>query len=247
MDERDRKREEYYNKSMKSFSMKDAKSASSTASRTTGQTKPPIVNLATVDSHRVVKVEDELSVHKTQSSVHKLTTPRLDSSQQKIIVKGKHGSQMTTGITSNDDAGTITTNRLIDELKQEVDFDRDFDKIYDNLMEDISLLGDVHVQEPTDEFADGFLLFADFCRINKLIKKYTHPSMVPSLKAMIAKRRATLVNQDHAAYRELAFMSSECEENFTQKVSDVVLEHFKVNQDIFFESWKRGLEEDEHN
>lgn len=59
------------------------------------------------------------------------------------------------------------------------------------------------------------LTFADFCRINKLIKKYTHPVMVPSLKKLIETRREALLDEDSERYRELALIFSECEENFT--------------------------------
>ena len=103
-----------------------------------------------------------------------------------------------------------------------MDFDTDFDCVYEALLEDIGLLGDIQI---IDEDVP-LLSFPDFCRINKLIKKYTHPVMVPSLKKLIDKRREALVKEDTERYRELALIFSECEENFTQRVSDVVLEHF---------------------
>lgn len=53
--------------------------------------------------------------------------------------------------------------------------------------------------------------------------------MVPSLKVLIDSRRAQL-DQDEKRYRDLALVYSECEENFTQKVSDVILEHFGIDQ-----------------
>ena len=42
-------------------------------------------------------------------------------------------------------------------------------------------------------------------------------------------------------------MSNELEENFTQRISEVILDSFKIEQEVFFESWKRGLEFDEAN
>jgi len=72
-------------------------------------------------------------------------------------------------------------------LCQTVDLERDFDNIYEELLEDLALLGDIRVQDnqdDTNEDSYDLLLFPDFCRINKLIKKYTHPTMVPSLNLL---------------------------------------------------------------
>jgi len=71
-------------------------------------------------------------------------------------------------------------------LCQTVDLERDFDHIYEELLEDLALLGDVSVEEYQDNIGGSYdlLLFPDFCRINKLIKKYTHPTMVPSLNLL---------------------------------------------------------------
>lgn len=102
-------------------------------------------------------------------------------------------------------------------------FDRDFDVLYDELIEDIDLLGDIQLQESTN-----LIIFADFCRLNTLIKKYTHPTMVPTLKVLIESRRA-LLDVNMVKYRELALLFCDYEEIFTQKVSDVILEHFKID------------------
>lgn len=79
-------------------------------------------------------------------------------------------------------------------LCQTVDLERDFDNIYEELLEDLALLGDIRVQDNQDNNEDGYdlLLFPDFCRINKLIKKYTHPTMVPSLNLLTQQRRSIL-------------------------------------------------------
>ena len=117
------------------------------------------------------------------------------------------------------------TSRLMQPDDLEERFERDFDEIYEALQEDINLLGDVQVLD----YENGARLeFADFCRLNKLIKKYTHPIMVPTLKLLIDRRRAVL-QTDNQLYRELAFTYSECEDTFTQRVSDVILEHFGID------------------
>ena len=82
---------------------------------------------------------------------------------------------------------------MTNDLGQEEDFERDFNEIYEDLIEDINLLGEISVQDDGGDY-DGLLLFADFCRINKLIKKYTHPIMVQSLRALIYKRREALAD-----------------------------------------------------
>ena len=137
-------------------------------------------------------------------------------------------------------------NVLGNDLPNQVDFDRDYESVVQDLFEDINTLGDIRVQVDGGDF-DGLLLFPDFCRISKLIKKYTHPIMVPSLQALIKKRRQALKKGLKRRYRELAHMSNELEENFTQRISEVILDSFKIEQEVFFESWKRGLEFDEAN
>jgi hypothetical protein len=92
---------------------------------------------------------------------------------------------------------------LENNLQKLVDFDRDFDNITQDLLEDINTLGEIRVQEDGGAF-DGLLLFPDFCRISKLIKKYTHPVMIPSLKALIKMRRKALEMGNEKLYRELA-------------------------------------------
>ncbi len=79
--------------------------------------------------------------------------------------------------------------------------------IYDDLLEEIDLLGDIRLHEIGDR--GDLLLFADFCRINKLIKKYTHPVMVPSLTILMQQRRDALDSDEDDRYRELALQYSE--------------------------------------
>ncbi len=100
---------------------------------------------------------------------------------------------------------------LDDEMFLQDRFEHDFDDIYEALQEDINLLGDIQVLDTQN---GPRLEFADFCRLNKLIKKYSHPIMVPTLKLLVDKRRAVLLT-DEALYRELAFTFSECEDAFT--------------------------------
>jgi hypothetical protein len=45
----------------------------------------------------------------------------------------------------------------------------------------------------------------------------------------------------------LALKYTELAEEFTQTVSDTVLNHFKIDCQTFFESWKHGIEKDEAN
>ena len=48
-----------------------------------------------------------------------------------------------------------------------------------------------------------------------VIKKYTHPAMVPSLKILIDRRREQLELNNEEDYRNLALTYSDFEENFT--------------------------------
>ena len=114
------------------------------------------------------------------------------------LQKNKHESDLTTGAnTARSFGNEIESNRLINRIETQavssdfqlheldIDFDKDFEALSEELWEDIQMLGEIRVQEST-----GLLLFADFCRINTLIKKYTHPANVPSLKTLIDYRRA---------------------------------------------------------
>ena len=95
--------------------------------------------------------------------------------------------------------------------------------MYPDLIEDLHLLGHIRLE-------NSELRFDDFCRIQMVIKKYTHPAMVPSLKILIDRRREQLELNNEEGYRNLALTYSDFEENFTQRVSDVVLEHFRIDQ-----------------
>ena len=112
-----------------------------------------------------------------------------------------------------------------------IDFARDFDNLYHDLKDDMQLLGLIRLDDRS------LLRFDDFCRIQMLIKKYTHPVMVPSLKVLIDLRRIELENNNEEQYRKWALEYKECEENFRQRISDVVMEHFGIEQVVFFESY----------
>lgn len=100
---------------------------------------------------------------------------------------------------------------------------------------------------PVHQSRNNLLDFPDFCRINKLIKKYTHPILVPTLKKLIDLRRDALFREDEDLYRRFALKFTQVEEFFTSKISDEVLNHFELEQQTFFESWQYGLNEDARN
>ena len=110
-------------------------------------------------------------------------------------------------------------------------------------MEDLNLLGEIQVIPEQD----GLLLFPDFCRINKLIKKYTHPIFVPSLKKLIDQRRDFYNRSDMKNYRQRALDFAKVDESFSQMISEEILGHFQIEQQTFFDSWIRGLAEDQNN
>ena len=111
-----------------------------------------------------------------------------------------------------------------EEMKLTESLERDFDQIKEQLMEDVSMVGNIQVQSsPEDQI--GLLLFSDFCRINMLLKKYSHPMMVPTLKYLIDERRMTFQRgEDEELYRDLALKFTKFEESFTERISDYVLE-----------------------
>ena len=61
---------------------------------------------------------------------------------------------------------------------------RDIEAISEEIMEDITLLGEVRVEEET-----GLLSFDNWCRIYRILKKHIDPSLIPSLQAIIDRRR----------------------------------------------------------
>ena len=175
---------------------------------------------------------------------HTSSSTRDSVAQSKVNLSQKQEHRVSQ-LTTQTDSGRETA------LPQEANADfvasigqqleRDLEAIEEELIEDCNLLGDIRVDPETE-----LLAFVDFCRISKLLKKYTHPTMVPSLKVLIDRRRE-LIDTDEERYRELALLFSECEENFTQNVSEVVLDHFGVEQQTFFESYNRGIVEDPNN
>jgi len=147
-------------------------------------------------------------------------------------------------MTTRSDSGRVfTCDQDLDSAdaakKTMEQLEMDFDNIYEDLLEDIRLLGDIRVNSATD-----LLNFTDFCRINKVIKKNSHPTMVSALKSLIDQRRALMdVNADK--YRELALSFIEFEAIFTQRVSDVVLESFGIQQQTFLESYQ-GIQDEQN-
>lgn len=159
------------------------------------------------------------------------------------MAEDKHGSNKRLRVQKNKNFSTLTTEEATEraqgsqQLPEEIDFNKDFDAVYEDLMEDLNLMGDIKPIEEGPE-ADQVLRFADFCRLKKLIGKYSHPTMVPSLKKLIDARRRALINEDEPSYRSLAHLSSREEENFLQRVSDVIFEHFDLSKETFFGSWE---------
>lgn len=107
------------------------------------------------------------------------------------LQKNKNSSQLATDASSaryhpkasSDESARdveTATDRLI-----EVNLDRDFDNIYEDMMEDANLMCDIETLNKGPDGEDQVLRFTDFCMIKKLIKKYTHPTMAPSLKTLI--------------------------------------------------------------
>ena len=70
-----------------------------------------------------------------------------------------------------------------EEFNQQLfaEMNMDFDNLIEELDDDLNIMGQINL----DPHRNDLLAFPDFCRINKLIKKYTHPIMVPTLRKLI--------------------------------------------------------------
>lgn len=153
VNERDRQREEY------SSGKNRGNLSSSQQNRTSGS------------------LEEEKNIN-----VSSITTNPIKTHKSLIDADKKLSKLSTEQTTEHDDVqeDDVDSTVLGNDLPNQVDFDRDYESVVQDLFEDINTLGDIRVQVDGGDF-DGLLLFPDFCRISKLIKKYTHPIMVPSL------------------------------------------------------------------
>ena len=61
----------------------------------------------------------------------------------------------------------------------QVDIGRDMEKITDLLMEDLEVIDTIQLTE------EGLIVFDDWCRIQKVIMKYTDVALQPSLRFVI--------------------------------------------------------------
>ena len=109
------------------------------------------------------------------------------------------------------------------------DLDADFAKIEEQLQDDLELLGMIQLRE-----SDNLLAFEDWCRIHKLIRKYTDFAFWPSLHRLIEQRRGYMKNDEMENYKEIIATVVDYEEQINSKVTDVVLSHFN----IIFEQFK---------
>ena len=186
------------------------------------------------------KKRDDCRLKVSQTSRESFVTTQASNGAKTELTNDQRPSQMTT---RSDSGRVFTCDQDLDSAdaakKTMEQLEMDFDNIYEDLLEDIRLLGDIRVNSATD-----LLNFTDFCRINKVIKKNSHPTMVSALKSLIDQRRALMdVNADK--YRELALSFIEFEAIFTQRVSDVVLESFGIQQQTFLESYQ-GIQDEQN-
>ena len=98
-------------------------------------------------------------------------------------------SLKTTGPKKQSDSGAISPLNVANESSSKVK--------KEELNEDMELIGEIETEE------DGLLNFTDFCRIYKLLRKYSHPSRYPHLEKLKSKRRDALSMKNLDEYRHL--------------------------------------------
>ena len=77
--------------------------------------------------------------------------------------------------------------RGVEKAKFRIDLEGDQAAIWEVFQEDLDTLGQIKVRE-----SDGLLAFEDWCRVHRLIRKYTDMSMWPSLRLLVFERRQCL-------------------------------------------------------
>lgn len=128
-----------------------------------------------------------------------------------------------------------------DDGGMKLDFQRDFVALWDQLKEDMYLLGTIQVR-PTN----GLIAIDDWCRLQKLIRKYTDTCLWPSLRTMIYQRRLFLQKQDEIQYRALVKEIVQEEEHVNEEVTMAVLNHFDLTMKQYEDSFQRGHSEINH-
>ena len=84
---------------------------------------------------------------------------------------------------------------------------------------------------------DKLLEFDDWCRLHKLILKYTDMSLWPSLRFLVDQRRSYLANEQMDQYESMAPEITKKEEKIIMQITNFVLNHFEIEWDQFTESF----------
>ena len=114
----------------------------------------------------------------------------------------------------------------------------DFSRAKEEMISDFDLLGEIRAQD------NGLLSLKDYQHIVMLMRRYKHPVVVPTLQNLIDRRREIYYeNQQHRGeefsleYEELAIAFIEFENEYTEMVSNFILEHFSIDPLIFQETY----------
>ena len=117
------------------------------------------------------------------------------------------------------------------------DLINDLERAKKDLIDEFVLLGEIRVQEES-----GLLSIQDYQFIYKLMKRYKHPVVVPTLQLLIDRQREIYLESQQKGvefspeYEELAIAFIKLEDEYTEELSKYILEHFDIDAKVFWDS-----------